>query len=170
METLVTQLYKRSDKNPIEEFVCGSFISSLAENSINLFNADIAVTTPHSYSDWYVLESRISDFQQLQNNWDGNNAEAISNVALTIAYRILQQLKIGNISSQGLTINVFPMRDGGIQFEFDSVNICAELEINPEGLMQFLLFNEYGAIISKQPIFVYELSEITNLLEEVIYA
>ena len=65
-------------------------------------------------------------------------------------------------------VNVFPMRDGGIQFEFDGENICAELEINQNGDSTFILFDDDGNIIDKGLLF--ELSELSTLLEEAQYA
>lgn len=65
--------------------------------------------------------------------------------------------------------NMLPvMRDGGIQFEFDGKNICAELEINPNGDSTFILFDDERNIVDKGQLF--ELSELTTLLEEAQYA
>ena len=60
------------------------------------------------------------------------------------------------------------MRDGGIQFEFDGENICAELEINHNGDSTFILFDDDDNIIVKGQLF--ELSELSTLLEEAQYA
>jgi hypothetical protein len=114
------------------------------------------------------LKSKIEGFAYLQQNWDSYNADAISMIAIDVAKEILNYFHNNEFLTNGIAVHVFPMRDGGIQFEFDGENICAELEINPNGDSTFILFDDEGNIIDKGQLF--ELSELTTLLEEAQYA
>lgn len=114
-----------------------------------------------------LLEKTLG-FSNLHSNWDSYNAEAISNVAINSAKEILDYLNINGLLTSKIEINIFPMRDGGIQFEFDGKYICAELEINPNGNLAFILFNDDGNIVDHVQLF--ELSELSTLLEEAQYA
>ena len=111
---------------------------------------------------WYVIRvvtgeekkmieliENINKFSELQPNWDSYNAVIISKNAIETAMETLNNLYSNGLLSNDTNINVFPMRDGGIQFEFDGDYICAELEINQSGELLFLLFDENGDIIDK---------------------
>lgn len=114
------------------------------------------------------LKSKIEAFAHLESNWDSYNAEIISKTAIDTAIKTLYHLNSKGQLTNGFTVSVFPMRDGGIQFEFDGENICAELEINQNGDSTFILFDGDDNIIGKKQLF--ELSELSSLLEEVQYA
>ncbi len=115
------------------------------------------------------LADKITAFTNLQKNWDSYDADLISETAIDIALETLNQLNNRGQLTNGLMSNVFPMRDGGIQFEFDGVNICAELEINEKGDFKFILFDDFGNIINN-PMQPFELSTLSTLLEEAEYA
>ncbi|MEI7725056.1 MAG: hypothetical protein WCK09_08115 [Bacteroidota bacterium] len=121
-----------------------------------------------NFSEYNNLSVKISGFSNLQSNWDSFNAEIISKVAIKTAKETLDHLNINGWLTSEIEINVFPMRDGGIQFEFDGEHICAELEINPNGDSIFILFDDDGNIIDKGQLF--ELSELSTLLEDAQYA
>lgn len=110
------------------------------------------------------LRSKIERFVHLQPNWDSYDADAISKSAIDKATEALGDLYTNGFLSGGIFVHVFPMRDGGIQFEFDGENICAELEISPDKKLLFILFNEKGKILFEKNIL--ELSELSTLLEE----
>ena len=114
------------------------------------------------------LRSKIEGLVHLESNWDSYNAEIISKTAVAVAIETVNFLNSKELLSNGLSVSVFPMRDGGIQFEFDGENICAELEINQNGDSTFILFDDDGNIIDKGQLF--ELSELSTLLEEAQYA
>jgi len=44
------------------------------------------------------------------------------------------------------------------------------LEINPKGDLMFLMFDENADLIYQKPLKIYELSELSTLLEETEYA
>jgi hypothetical protein len=114
------------------------------------------------------LRNKINGFVHLSSNWDSYNAVPISAIAINFAIETVNYLNAESILFNGLSVSVFPMRDGGVQFEFDGEHICVELEINPSGDLTFILFDEEDNIINKVQIF--ELEELSTLLEEAQYA
>ena len=106
------------------------------------------------------LISKIEEFVHLESNWDSYNAEMISKTSISIAIKTINYLNSIELS-KGLTISVFPMRDGGIQFEFDGENISSELEINHNGELTFF-DNEEN--IERKPLKIFKLTELSNLL------
>lgn len=114
------------------------------------------------------LANKIRGFENLLPNWDSYNADPTSLMAVATAMKVLYHLGRASVSHEQMTTNVFPMRDGGIQFEFDCEGLSAELEINPNGELLLLFFDDGGNILER--IETFELSEIPNLLEEAQYA
>jgi hypothetical protein len=114
------------------------------------------------------LRSKIQGLVHLESNWDSYNAVIISKTAIAIAIETVNFINCKGLLSTDLAVSVFPMRDGGIQFEFDGENICAELEINHKGDLIFIHFDDEDNIINKGKLF--ELSELSTLLEEAQYA
>ena len=108
----------------------------------------------------YQLQDAINGYVYLQQNWDSYDAAPISATAIKVALKVLNQLNRTDIFSTGVEVNVFPMRDGGIQFEFDADDLCAELEVNKEGQVHFVLFNEDSKAVEKD-IPYYELSNFS---------
>lgn len=74
------------------------------------------------------FEDKINSFSELQKNWDSYKANEISPYAIKIALKTVRMLHDNNVLSDN--VSVFPMRDGGIQFEFGN---DYELEINTKG-------------------------------------
>lgn len=114
------------------------------------------------------LRSKIEGLVHLESNWDSYNAEIISKTAVAVAIETINYLNSKELLSNGLSVSVFPMRDGGIQFEFDGENICAELEINQKGELAFILFDDEENI-ELEPLKLFELTELSTLLEEAQY-
>lgn len=166
MNQVIKQRFQVSSNELFLRFVSGSTVS-VFENSERITNT----FRPHSKirgMKYFQYADTIFGFSNLQENWDSYNADTISQTAINTAIETLNHLHNKGLLANGITVNVFPMRDGGIQFEFDGQYICAELEINPNGEATFILFDDDGDIVEKEQIF--ELSEIPTLLEEVQYA
>ena len=94
---------------------------------------------------WYI--DKIQGFKELLPGWDTYNADAISPIAITIALDLIEFFN-GYISHK-INIHIFPMCNGGIQFEFDKSKLYSELEINPEGKIQFIMYDKNGDKIIK---------------------
>jgi hypothetical protein len=166
----VKQLFIFDDQQPLQMFVTGSTFSMIADGSKDIRNNRIPEAASVEGIKFYQLQDVINGFLNLQQNWDSYNANPISQNAIEGALEVLNQLKRSDIFSKGVEISVFPMRDGGIQFEFDANNLCAELEINIDGEMFYILYDQEANIIDKEKIYSYELSELSNLLEDGTYA
>ena len=166
MNQVIKQKFQSSSNELFLRFVSGSTVS-IFEDSERITNT----FRPHSKTrgmKYFQYADTIYGFSNLQENWDSYNADTISQTAIYTAIETLNHLHNKGLLANGITVNVFPMRDGGIQFEFDGQYICAELEINPNGEATFILFDDDGDIVEKEQIF--ELSEISTLLEEAQYA
>lgn len=114
------------------------------------------------------LVDKVQGLENLQPNWDSYNADAISLISIATAMKVLNYLAGASVPVEQITTNVFPMRDGGIQFEFDGEGLTAEMEIKPNGEPLFQFFDSLGNVLER--IDTFELSEIPNLLEEAQYA
>lgn len=157
----IYQIFKPSSSELIWSFVSESTLSKIKDFENPTNRNKPKVIKPQGIKYFNFLDT-INKFSELQPNWDTYNAVIISKNAIETAIETLNNLYSNGLLSNDTNINVFPMRDGGIQFEFDSNYICAELEINQSGELSFLLFNENGDIINRwQP---FELSELPTLL------
>ncbi len=124
---------------------------------------------PSLGSVWYInLKDKVSGFANLQANWDSYNADPISMNGISTAIQVLGQLRYSPFFSSDIIVTAFPMRDGGVQLEFDGENLSAELEINPRGEPLLLFFDNAGNLFDR--IEFFELSEITTLIEDAQYA
>lgn len=90
---------------------------------------------PDGYHMITEFKDKINSFSELEKSWDSYNANKISPAAIKSALKTVQMLSDKNLLSYN--VGVFPMRDGGIQFEFGNEY---ELEINIEGNLVFLEF------------------------------
>ena len=115
-----------------------------------------------------LLQNTIYLFSDLLPNWDTYNADPISKAAIAKAIQTVDFLNQEAFISDTLNINVFPMRNGGIQLEFDNSYLSAELEINLEGHQTFIRFDTSGNIVEEKPL--TDLSQLTTLLEAIQYA
>lgn len=147
--------------------ISGSIVDIL-NNFRNITKQDTPVMPKANLSQYTNLSEKIYGFSNLPSNWDSYDADIISKNAIDTAIKILNQLHRKGQLRSNITINLFPMRDGGIQFEFDGENICAELEINQNGVLTFILFDNDGNVIIKEQLF--ELTELSCFLEEIQYA
>jgi len=169
----VKKIFIASDKynyNAIQTFVSGSTITSWADNYEATKIYKIPAATSVENLKVYELRDRIKGFINLTQNWDSYNADPTSLQAIDCALQVLNWLSKDDIFFHSIQINVFPMRSGGIQFEFDGDKISSELEINNDGTMEYILFNEDDDIIKRNFVNNYELSELTNFIEDEAYS
>jgi hypothetical protein len=150
------------------------FGSGTFESSLDHFYYDRKKTTiPLSNSkgiQLYNLQNIVNGYCNLSENWDSYGADPISHTAIKAALIVIDQLKRSDIFSEGIEVNVFPMRNGGIQFEFDAEGVCAELEIDVLGEMTLITYDAEANILDRQIIYGEELTEISNLLTDASYA
>lgn len=163
----IPQKFQPPSSEPFLGFFSGSTFGLFMdyENIMSNQNLELSITNDTLCS---RLSNKIYAFVNLQKNWDSYDADVISPTAIDVAIETLNHLYSKGVHSKGIKISVFPMRDGGIQFEFDGEYICAELEINQNGDLIFNLFDDDGNIINdtKQP---FELSTLATRLEEAEY-
>jgi hypothetical protein len=160
---LIPQKFRFSNNDPILKF-----ISSSSASAFENFEEIISDREPESQNiqniKYFQYEDRIRGFSNLGSNWDSYNADIITNHAINKAIETLNYLeRKGQLANESI-ISIFPIRDGGIQFEFDSKKACAELEISPIGDLNFVSFDDEGNIVTKEKLF--EVSGLTTLLEE----
>lgn len=120
------------------------------------------------YSKYFELVSRVRQFCNLPLDWDSYGADRINQFAIDSAFQVIERLAIDGLLSTKIDINVFPMRDGGIQFEFDDTGISFELEISPYRKFNFIEYDEEGNVIVEYENF--SLSELKEKLVALDYA
>lgn len=96
------------------------------------------------------LANQMEAFKLLKPDWDSYQAPPTSPAAIQVGEEFLETLRRQERLNSTLQIHVFPMRDGGIQFEFDLENDACELEISPSGDLTLLTFNEDGDLLQTQ--------------------
>jgi hypothetical protein len=166
MDQIIKQKFQPLSNEPILNFV-SSITVSVFENSERITNS----FRPHSKIQgmkYFQYANTIYGFSNLKKNWDSYNADTITQMAIDTAIDTLNHLHSKGFLTNGFRVNAFPMRDGGVQFEFDGKYICAELEISPNGEVTFILFDNDGDIVEE--VKVFEISEIPTLLEDAQYA
>jgi len=159
----IPQQYQLLENDYIFSFSFRSIFENI-DHFKNMSAPDLSNFNGIKYSN---LENKVAGFKNLQTNWDSYNADTISEISINKAIDTLSYLYINGFLSNSIEINVFPMRDGGIQYEFDSDSFSAELEINNEGSLTYILFDEEANLVDK--IQIFELKELSVLLEETSY-
>lgn len=138
----------------IASYITGNTLSIIQAKKYSLY------THRPSYSKPLELANKVKQFYNLPSNWDSYNADKISYHAIEIALQVIARLSIDGLLSSNIDINVFPMRDGGIQFEFDDKDLSYELEIFPEGELRFIEYDEEGDVEEENEDFnLYDLKD-----------
>lgn len=167
MNHVIKREFRNSDNAILSGFISRSMADMFTDyRNIANYRVEL-VSTPSNLLQLRLLD-RIKAFKNLKENWDSYNADPISKIAIDTALRVLYYFYTQKTLLNGISVHVFPMRDGGIQFEFDGNHISAELEISPEGEIVFLFFDHDGNIVEETKI--HELSEVSTILLEAQYA
>lgn len=93
------------------------------------------------------IAARLSELKGLSQNWDEDGAEAVSGAAMALAKIVADQLI-------GLGVNIefcVPLRNGGVQFEFQKNGDC-EVEVHPDETLFFLRYDHAANLIEKEKI------------------
>ncbi len=88
-----------------------------------------------------ILEKLFS-FERLGPNWDTYGAEPVSHEALDLSRRLVRAIEARLMRGAPGTVRPFfvaPTSDGGIQFEWKTTDIAAELEISPDRALALLI-------------------------------
>ena len=164
---LLAQTYSPNELR-IQKLVLAYTFSANRDVLFSHFSYQTSAIASIKFIQAFELKTLIMGFAHLEQNWDGYNAEPISSSSIATALEVLGQLENDRMFSRKISIHVFPMRSGGIQYEFDAENLSAELEIDTNGGMQFIVFDEKGNIIDRAPLFDYELSSLAYSLEDAV--
>lgn len=151
-------------------FVSGSTATLVAGSGRRLTYYYVHESSGMNSLKYRELLDTINSYSSLEPNWDSYGADAIAGTSIIVATKVLNHLRQPGNLPEGVEVHLFPMRDGGIQFDFDSSNAEAELEIEASGEMRFIGYDDQGDVIEEQQLKTYELDELTSLLEDSIYA
>lgn len=83
---------------------------------------------------------KIAELSALPENWDGYGSRSIQQTAVEQASSLLPGLASFNLPAP----QIFPVPGGGIQLEFQQEARELEIEILPDGSMEYLTMNEEG--------------------------
>ncbi len=85
-----------------------------------------------------LAENQISELAKLPENWDGYNSRPIQPATIEQAHSFLFKLVNLHLPQP----DIFPVPGGGIQFEFQSQTRELEIEILPDGQIEFLTIED----------------------------
>jgi hypothetical protein len=83
---------------------------------------------------------RLSELVQLPDNWDGYGSPRLQPAVVSAAFDLLRTLSAFHLPSPEL----FPVSGGGLQFEWQADKCELEIEVLPEGLLEFLIVDAKG--------------------------
>ncbi|MBS1789107.1 MAG: hypothetical protein JST85_15370 [Acidobacteria bacterium] len=86
------------------------------------------------------MKMKVSDLSKLPENWDSYGSRTVQPPAIEQATALLRQLASFNLPQP----DVFPVPGGGIQVEFQLESRELEIEILPNGQIEYLTMNEDG--------------------------
>lgn len=95
------------------------------------------------------LIDKIKGFKELKPNWDSYGADPIPEKVINKAIEIIEKLEFHNMNLD----YVFPMRDGGLQFEVKSGKFNdIELLIGKNLVVELVIYNNENDIIEERKI------------------
>ena len=110
-----------------------------------------------------ALADKLDSFVTLAPNWDSYNADAISEKAIGNAKHVIDYLNANANVFYSFEINIFPMRDGGVQLEFDNENQSFEMEIDVAGKLVLVGYNKNGDELFSKELSLHSLNELASL-------
>jgi hypothetical protein len=143
----------------IEQIV--DLILQLPKNEQENIIKQIATQKEKTGTTYTEFSEKINGFRFLEKNWDSYNADTISDKAIQKAISILDKI-IQTTQNHSIKLHVFPMRNGGIQFELDNENQSFEIEIDTNGILKFIRFDEEGDILEE--INNFEIEKLATVL------
>jgi len=91
--------------------------------------------------------NRIRSFEKIPPNLE---YDAVTKAAIEKA------IEVHNALPKGIGDRVFPMRDGGVQFDIDVIDdefnilTCIEIEVSPKGVVTILHYNSNYDIVKEE--------------------
>lgn len=106
-------------------------------NPASFLDAQWITVTPLADANPWLrnAQRKITELKQLPENWDSYGSRPIQSAAIEKAADLLAILSKLNLPQP----QVFPVPGGGIQFEFQQDRRELELEILPDGSIEFLI-------------------------------
>ncbi len=89
-----------------------------------------------------LLEARINDLLSLEPGWDGGFGDPPTDQSVTAGVAVIGQL----VSEVAVAPFVFPLPDGGLQFEWHAGRESVEVEVDEEGSPHALVTDRAGRI------------------------
>ncbi len=87
------------------------------------------------WNDWQVdAVKKILSFQPLTQNWDSYGSEQITQGVIDVAVNLINHIGFGNVSAP----RVIPVSGGGIQLEWVKGGRELEVEVHPNGSIEYL--------------------------------
>lgn len=87
-----------------------------------------------------AAQRKITELTQLPENWDGYGSRALQSAAIEQAANLLACLARLDLPRP----QIVPVPGGGIQLEFQQAGRELEIEVLPDGAIEFLLVTENG--------------------------
>lgn len=110
-------------------------------------------------------DQKISELSQLPENWDGYGSRSIQQAAVEQASALLSKLASFNLPAP----QIFPVPGGGIQLEFRQDSRELEIEILPDGSIEYLTVNEEGQM-SEGSVLPNDVYRLAHWLQEKLLA
>lgn len=149
--------------------IFNAFVVAAMSNGDSYRRSYSGTVVSHNSIQVASMISIVDSFSELHENWDGYNADRITSAAQKSAINIIHQFGKNDVFNK-ISVHIFPMRDGGIQFELDGSIITAELEIDPKGTVKFMQYNEVGDIADERQLSDYDVNSISEIIEDSVYA
>lgn len=122
-------------------------------------------TTVSSISPWLTdATRRLRDVAALPDDWDSYGSPRPSTDAVSLAVRLLVQLE----PRKPPIPRIVPVGGGGVQLEWDGPKRSLELEILPNGIIEFLLSGEEGQMEGDR-LAAKQIDRVWDLLKWAIY-
>lgn len=103
-------------------------------------------------------QRKVAELSRLPENWDTYGSTSIQSPAIEMALKILFL-----VDRQGVAVpQIFPVSGGGIQLEWQSERRELEIEILPNGMLEYLIVDEQmnmqeGALPAHEEFNIYNL-------------
>lgn len=146
------------------------WITSLGDPGSSTAEVELpaASGTPQHLS-WNEAFARLEEFARLPLYWDSYDADPIAPAALARAREVLYTLRAAFDERMGESFmpqNIVPIADGGIQFEWYRGDLYLEVEIEPTGMLSYLVSRtspQGRASASKADVQVSKIIEVVGL-------